>query len=883
MSPYGYSIAVVAMAAGVRAALAPLLGDHYPLGSFYAAVAVVGWFWGAGPALMSSALGILVGAYFFLKPTAGSSVPLGLEFAAYAAMCTALIALVYRVHERQRRLDAALADHASAQQALAESNARFKRYLDALPDIVFTLNAQGAIDYVNPRWAQYVGPEPFTDEAIEARVAEDDRPALRERREEALRSAERWRIELRLRDRFGALRWFLMRCVPIRNPDDAVLGWVGTAIDIDDERRAADSLELSEQRYRSVSEAFDFGMWSATADGAPLYVGARLLEFLGTDMQEAESRLWSAIEAPAPQIEAASRQWEHCKAAGEPWEWEYSLRGGGGASRRVWSRRLPLRLPSGAITSWVGFNLDVTERYAAGRARDQAHQRLEAVTNAMSVGVAQCNRRKEYVWMNPAYAREIGLSPDQIEHVEGRGIEAVLGPEVYERIEPHLSRALAGETAYYEGTAGIGSDPQRWIHATYTPLWNGETAPVGWVAVVTDLTERRRLEEQLREANHRKDEFLATLAHELRNPLAPIRYATQLLKPGTPPQMANDARQMIDRQLAHMARLLDDLLDVARMTRGAVKIRSDLIDLRSVMRTAVEDARAPADERERHLEIELPDHPLPLRGDEARLVQVIGNLLNNAIKFTGRGGRIVVSADTEGDEITASVRDTGSGIPPELLPHVFEMFVQGNANADTRSGLGIGLALAKQMVDLHGGRIEVHSDGLDRGSNFRITLPRAAEAPAIQVSPADAPNVSILGARDVRVLVVDDNVDAADSLAQLLSIAGYQIRVAYDGRTALEIAGTFQPGVALLDIGLPELDGYELARRLRTYSWGHRLRLIALTGWGLTDDVRKSREAGFDEHFTKPADPQLLLQRIVSLSQYGGPRDGDSSIRTLSQ
>ena len=734
IAPYGASVLVIGAAALARAGLGPFLGDHYPLGTFYVAVAVIGWFWGVGPAVLAAILGYLVGDYLFLSPQ-GSQKLFVLELTVYGAICAGIIALVYRVYERQQRLDRALAAQAS-----------------------------------------------------------------------------------------------------------------------------------SEHRYRSVSEAFDFGMWSADAAGGLTFVSTRYLDFLGATLEQAEPRLWSAIQAPAAEIQAAAAAWEHSKAVGESWDWEYSIRGQDGAERRVWSRRIPLRAANGAVSSWAGFNLDVTDRFAAARARDQARQRLEVVTNAMSVGVAQCNRQLEYVWANPAYVRGFGSAAGPIESLQGRKIEEVLGREAFERFLPHFQRVLGGETVEYEGPSGSGIDPNRWVHATYTPIWNGHPLPVGWVAVISDLTERRALEDQLRQSNRRKDEFLATLAHELRNPLAPIRYASQLLKPGTPPEMAADARRMIDRQLAHMARLLDDLLDVSRITRGTLDMRRDAVDLRVVLRHAVEAARPLAQAVEHELQVQVPELPLMVRGDETRLIQVIGNLINNAIKFTNAGGAIVVSADVDGPMIVARVRDTGRGISPELLPHVFEMFTQGDSTA-RQTGLGIGLALAKQMVELHGGRIEAHSDGPGRGSEFRVLLPRAAEIPAMQESPTDLFNLSVLGADRVRILIVDDNVDAADSLAQFLKLAGYQTRVAYDGRTAVEMAEILEPAVVLLDLGLPHLNGHEVARRLRALPWGRNAVLIALTGWGQEDDVQRSRQAGFDEHLTKPVDPEVLLQHIIVLTR----------------
>lgn len=864
--PYAWAALLTVAAAFLRAALTPWLADHYPLGTFYAAVAVVGWCWGVGPAVLCALLGYVLGAYFFLTPQAA---PLAgdahlLELSAYAAICGALIALVYRVYERQRQLDRALADQAAMGQALIDSDARFKRYLDAMPDIVFIWKADGAPDYVNPQWAAYLGARHFSDEVLAAHVPEEDLMTLLKRRDEALWRGEPLKAELRLRDRHGRERWFLMRCVPIRDPEGSITGWVGTAIDIDEEKRAREAVELSERRYRAVGEAFDFGIWSKDVAGRYTFASPRLLEFLGTTLEGTESAMWAAVQASESEIREAKGRWERSKSAGVPWDWEFSFQGQDGGVRRVWSRAIPLLSAGGRLESWAGVNLDVTERYTAATARDQALQRLEVVTRTMSAGVAQCNRQLEYVWANPAYARIIGLP---LEGIQGRRIDEVLPAATFARLEPCIQRVLRGETVEIEGEVGAGEDPGRWIHVMYTPIWNGAPAPVGFVAVINDLTQHRALEEQLREANRRKDEFVATLAHELRNPLAPIRYATQLMKPGTPPQMADDARRMIDRQLEHMARLLDDLLDVSRITRGALEIRRDILDLRAALKHAIGAARPLAAAVEQTLELEVPDYPLPVRGDETRLIQVIGNLLNNSIKFTSTGGSIAVTASADNAEVLISVRDNGRGISPDLLPRVFEMFVQGERDSRVQSGLGIGLPLARQMIALHGGRIEAHSEGPGRGSEFRILLPRATELPAMQETVVRSNKVAVLGAGNVRILIVDDNVDAANSLAHLLKLAGYQPRVAYDGRTALEMAEILKPEVVLLDLGLPHLSGHEVAQRLRTLPWGSTARLIALTGWGQEDDMLRSRQAGFDEHFTKPVDSEVLLNRIIALTR----------------
>jgi PAS domain S-box-containing protein len=868
----------VAVATLLRALLDPFLGEHYPLGTFYAVVILVGWLLGVGPAIVAAVLGYILGELLFLSPR-GS--PLGwqfhvLELSAYTAICTTLIALVYRVFERQRQLDSALRAQAEVTRALAAQDARFKQYLDAMPDIIYTWSADGTLDYVSPRWTDYTGNQPLTLQEMEARLPDPDRQQLVERREQALRHGSALRSEFRLRDRDGNLRWFLTRCVPIRDAG-AIRGWVGSSIDVDDEKRALEALEFSERRHRTFSEAFDLGTWSADAGGRLTFASARLLQFLGASLEDAQQKAWSAVLAPQRDIERAAARWRRSVESGEIWDWECSLQGADGIVRRVWSRGIPLRGADGQISAWTGFSLDVTQRYAAEAARDQARENLELVTNLMPVGVAQCNRQLEFVWANPAYAKQLGLTPEQI---QGRRIEELLGRESFERLRPFFARVLAGEAVQYEGAETVNALPNRWIHAAYTPIWDGHPLPSGWVAVVSDLTERRALEEQLRNSNRQKDQFLATLAHELRNPLAPIRYATRLLRPGVPAGMATDASRMIDRQLGHMARLLDDLLDVSRITRGILEIRQDTLDLRATLQQAVDTSRPLADAVQHNLRLELPANPLPVRGDETRLIQVLGNLINNAIKYTAAGGQISVTASDTASKVVVAVRDSGSGIAADLLPHIFEMFTQGQRGSRSQTGLGIGLALARQIVELHGGSIEAHSEGPGRGSEFRVLLPMVQEVPAVLDTRTEPTNVSVLGADSLRVLIVDDNVDAADTLAHLLKVAGYQTRVAYDGRTAIEMAEILQPNVVLLDLGLPYLSGREVAQRLRALPWGRSTSLIAITGWGQEGDVRRSLESGFDEHLTKPIDPDVLLRLMARLTRSSGPGQRNSGHAT---
>jgi signal transduction histidine kinase len=391
------------------------------------------------------------------------------------------------------------------------------------------------------------------------------------------------------------------------------------------------------------------------------------------------------------------------------------------------------------------------------------------------------------------------------------------------------------------------------------------------IAVVTvrQAERQRTLQDELarilREADQRKDVFLATLAHELRNPLAPIRTATRVLEtPGITRAELEHSRLIISRQVRHMASLLDDLLDISRITRGVLILRKDQVDLRSALESAIETAQ-PAISAKRHvLRRELPDERITLQADPVRLCQIVANLLTNAAKYTDPDGEITLRVHRDAESIVISVRDTGIGIAPDMLPTVFDMFAQVDSARDhSEDGLGIGLALVKGFVELHGGRVEARSAGLEHGSEFIVYLPASITRSAAPMIPAD-PGVDGPQATGRSVLVADDNLDGAEIMAMLLTQSGYRVRIAHTGLEALALAAEEHPDVAILDIGMPGMDGYSVAQRMRSEAWGARICLIAVTGWGQEGDKRKAEEAGFDHHLTKPMDPERL-ERILSM------------------
>lgn len=378
------------------------------------------------------------------------------------------------------------------------------------------------------------------------------------------------------------------------------------------------------------------------------------------------------------------------------------------------------------------------------------------------------------------------------------------------------------------------------------------------------LAERLRSEAQLREADQRKDEFLAILAHELRNPLAPIRNSLHILKlTAGEDSTAGRLHEMMERQVNHMVRLVDDLMEVSRITRGKIELRTERVEVASVVQNAVETSRPLIEGANHDLTVELPSEPLTVDADPVRLAQVFANLLNNAAKYTDTSGKIWLTLVREGDQAIVSVRDNGTGIPPEMLPRVFELFTQVDPKAGrAQSGLGIGLTLVKRLAEMHGATVEARSEGLGKGSEFIVRLPLANGVPATGTH-RHGPLGSLRKLR--RILVVDDNRDAAISLGMLLKLLGAEVQIEHSGAAALEAVKTYRPAVVLLDISMPDMDGYEVARRIRKQPELRHLTLIALSGRGQREDRRLSELAGFDSHLVKPADIGALETLLVSL------------------
>jgi PAS domain S-box-containing protein len=627
---------------------------------------------------------------------------------------------------------------------------------------------------------------------------------------------------------------------------------------------AEEAARESDERLRLLSDNLpDSALYQFTRDpdGAPrlLYVSAGIERLTGVRSDDAlrDASLVLGRILPEHQARLAAAEAKSARELSD-FDLEVPIRRVDGELRWMRIKSRPRRAPDGRVT-WDGVQTDVTERKRIEEQLRLTNARFEAALQASSVMVFNQDRDLRYTWS----------------HNSARGEDAyeILGKrdaDLYPR-DTDVARIEAIKRAVLE--TGVGQRHElcllhegvpRYYDTTVQPQRDADGVIVGVTGAAVDMTERRRVEEALKDVSQRKDAFLAMLAHELRNPLAPIRNAAQLLRLQGPNDPALErAHRTIDRQLNHLVRLVDDLLDVSRVSRGRITLRTGPLDLNEVVRETVEMSRALLDTRDHVLTVTVPPEPVYVEGDLTRLTQVANNLLDNAMKFTSKGGRIDLMVERqgtgEGAEAVLRVSDSGIGLDPATRNSVFDLFYQVERDLDrSEGGIGVGLALVKSLVELHGGRVEAHSQGPGQGSEFVVRLPALPEAPPAPLpEPPPAPMKASLR---LRVLVVDDNVDAAETMAMLLDLDGHETLVAHDGREAVAIALAERPDVVLLDIGLPGLNGYEACKAMREAGLTDTL-IIATTGYGQDDDRRQSREAGFDSHQLKP----LSLPKIQEL------------------
>jgi PAS domain S-box-containing protein len=661
---------------------------------------------------------------------------------------------------------------------------------------------------------------------------------------------------------------------PIRDGAGRVVGASKIARDVTSQRQAEEREKglLAEAADASTKfrAFFDQGALFAgivDVDGQLIEVNRLACEACGYTREQAIGKpFWSGPWwAPSSHlVERMKAAFEQARA-GEIFREELPYFVSNGSERAAEVTILPIKDETGRVLFLAPTGIDITDRKRA----ESDRQKFVTLAESSTDFIGMCDLNGTPFYVNRAGLELIGL--DSIEQASRTLVRDFFFPEDQSRIMedffPSVLRRGHGEIDVRFRNFRTGE--ARWMAYKVLTITDAADRPVALATVSQDVTERRRLEDNLRtlaanlsDADRRKDEFLATLAHELRNPLAPIRNALQILALTADPTEAENARTLMERQLEQMVRLVDDLLDVSRISRGRLELRRESVSLARVLKSAIETSRPWIDRMGHELKLDLPAEDIVVDADLVRLAQVFSNLLNNSSKYMDRGGQIWLTVRREGSNALVSVKDAGIGIAADHLPHIFEMFSQVRGALErSQGGLGIGLSLVKRLVEMHDGQIEAKSAGLSQGAEFVVRLPLKLTVSTAAGAPEDGGAASHKSSH--RILIVDDNRDAANSLSMLLQFMGNTTRTAYDGEAGVQAAADFRPAVILLDIGLPKLNGIEACRQIRAQPWGKDIVLIAVTGWGQDEDRRLTFEAGFDQHLVKPVDPKDLMKLLA--------------------
>jgi PAS domain S-box-containing protein len=764
--------------------------------------------------------------------------------------------------------------------ALRASEALVHKVVDSLFAFVGVLHADGTLVDINRGPLEVAGVR--AEEVLGRKFwdcpwwgeSDDVRARVRD---ECMRAAagETIRYDTTVRSADGGRLMIDYMIAPLRDDEGRISHLVPSAVDITERVKAQRDLALSTRLLNAIAEQTDDLLFVKDRGGRLVLANPATLRALGKPEGGVLGRTFEEILEDPAQARHVTETDRRIIESGRPEVVEEEVTTGG--TTRTWlSAKAPYRDEQGEVLGLIGIARNITERKKAHEAQrrlaaaaEAQRAQLQAIIDRIVQGIVICNADGRVRTMNPAALALHGLaSLDELQqHVDGLHREFVLRDPDGARLPPRewpVARSLRGETVrnvelHVEGRA----TGRQWV-AIYnsTPVYDVGGALESVVVTMQDITERKRTELSLLDADRRKDEFIATLAHELRNPLAPMMNAIQLLQHDSEADLTRQrAKDIIERQVLQMARLIDDLLDISRITLGKLALRREPLELGAVVDEALEVARPHIIGAEHHFDLRVPSRPVRLVGDATRLAQVLSNLLINSAKYTPREGRIALTVEVEDDEAVIRVADSGIGIAPENLPALFEKFSQVRAAQDRAGGgLGIGLALAKGLVHMHGGTISASSAGIGKGAEFTIRLPAAA--------PAEAPRRDVLRSATavpvggLKVLVADDNEDAVESAAMVLTLNGNEVKLASDGLEAVEAAGRYRPDVVLLDIGMPKLNGFEACRRIRSEPWGKDMLVVAVTGWGQEEDRRRTAEAGFDAHFTKPVDFASVMRLI---------------------
>jgi PAS domain S-box-containing protein len=746
-----------------------------------------------------------------------------------------------------------------------------RRWLSILPVGAYTCDAEGLITYYNDHAVELWQRAPALNDPLDRfcgsfkLYAIDGTPISHEKcwMALALRDGREYNGHPIVIERADGSRiTALAHANPLRDSQGRIVGAVNLLVNINDRTRA----EQTQALLAAIVESSDDAILSKTLDGRILSwnVGAeRLFGYSAAEVVGQPITLLIPTDRHGEEQMILARLRE-----GKRIEHYETVRiDKQGRAIDVSLTASPIRDGSGRAYAVSSVVRDITARRQAQAALDASRERFRALANNARAAIFVKDLDGRYTIANPVTCEVLGQSGS----IVGRTDHELLPPEIADALRQRDLEVISSRRPIEVEEVIRRAGSERWFLSVKFPMIGNAGEPEGVCGVAIDITDRKLAEQALRQADQRKDEFLATLAHELRNPLAPISNSLHILR------MAQDidpaiqrVHEIMERQTNYLVRLVEDLLDVSRIAQNKIELRTELVDLAAVVRSAVETSRPLVEAGGHQLAISLPPEAITLEADPVRLAQVLTNLLNNAAKYTPQGGQIWLTGGQDDAGAFLCVRDNGVGIAPEMLPRVFEKFAQlGAPQTRPHGGLGIGLALAKSLVELHGGRLEGHSDGIGRGSQFTIRLPLARQARSADERQR-APLTRSATPLARRVLVVDDARDSAFILGRLLEAIGQRVLTARDGFSALDIARAERPDVVISDIAMADMDGYELARRLRQLPGLERMLLVALTGYSQDSDRQRARDAGFDHHLVKPVNVQTLERLFATL---GGPEN----------
>ena len=866
---YGFALVAAIAAVLVRWLLDPLVGDLFPFITLFGAVAGAVWFGGYRPAILAAVLGYLACQYLFVPPRGvlGLTAVNIVGLVAYAVTCALIIGFGQAAMVAKRRI--------------VEGSELLRVTLRSIGDAVITTNTQGAVTYLNEVAERLTG-WPLADardkqlETVfrivnEATGATVENPAMRALRDGVIVGLANHTV---LIGRDGTRTAIDDSAAPIRDERGRVSGSVLIFRDVSAARREAQEKAkqlLTARLLAAIVDSSDDAIISKNLDGIIQSWNKAAERLFGHPAANAIGKHISLI-IPPERLSEEDEIIARLRAGDRIHHYETERIRGDGRLVQVSLSISPVKDESGVVVGASKIARDITERK---RSEAERHKFVTLVENSTDfIGISDLSGVPTFV--NQAGLELVGLR--SIGEAMSTPLREFFFPEdqswIMQEFLPRVLKEGHGEVEVRFRHFRTGD--AIWMAYKVLVLTDDDGRPNAFATVSQNVSERRHMLDEVRElaanlseADRRKNEFLATLAHELRNPLAPISNAVQVLRRRDVRDGAvESSAELLERQVAQMSRLVDDLIDMSRITSGRIELRKERVDLSTVVNQAVETTRAQYRSMGQDLTITMPEDPVILNADPARLTQVIGNLLNNACKFSNRGGKVWLTVKPENGDVELRVRDQGIGMTPDEIPRVFDMFTQLDTSAErSRDGLGIGLTLVRTLVELHDGSVTVHSEGRGQGSEFIVRLPRVAKGETMPPSNHDLPAPPTPRRR---ILIVDDNEDGATSLSMLLNLGGHETFTANDGREALQAFEQIRPDLALLDIGLPGMSGFELARRIRDLPYGKDAVLVAVTGWGQEDDRNRSRDAGFDAHLVKPVNHQELTKLLASLPSHAG-------------